>query len=110
MTRSASTPVDLSEVEGKPGVTIDDFFKAAPPVETAGQVWRLDQGRLVATPVQLGISDGDRTQILSGDVHPGEALITGVALPNVQAPGSPFGRGPFGFPGRGGFRGGRFGR
>lgn len=55
-----------------------------PSVQTAGHrtVWVLRSGRPVAITVSLGISDGTWTELFSGDIHPGEALITDM---NVSA-------------------------
>jgi HlyD family secretion protein len=41
-------------------------------------VYVLENGAARRVDVTVGVSDGERTQILSGDVDPGDALITGV--------------------------------
>jgi len=40
------------------------------------QVWLLRDGQPVASPVTIGVSNGRQTEILSGDVKPGAAVIT----------------------------------
>jgi HlyD family secretion protein len=59
-----------------------------------GAVWILDQGALKRVPVQIGISDGTQTAILSGDLAPGADVVTGIASPTAapvaaQNSGSP---------------------
>jgi HlyD family secretion protein len=39
-------------------------------------VWVLIAGEPVAVPVSTGVSDGRRTQIVSGELAPGDAVIT----------------------------------
>jgi HlyD family secretion protein len=54
----------------------------APTKTAAGPgrtVWVLRGGEPVAVPVVVGSSDGKRTQILKGDIAPGEAVITGMS-------------------------------
>jgi len=43
------------------------------------RVWRLEQGKLVAVPVQLGLSDAAFTEIVSGPVEEGTAIVTGAS-------------------------------
>jgi len=40
------------------------------------QVWILKDGQPCAVPVQVGVSDGIRTEILSGEIAPGTSVIT----------------------------------
>ncbi len=42
---------------------------------TTQRVWTLQAGRPSPLPVQIGLTDGKRTQLLSGQVEPGLALI-----------------------------------
>jgi HlyD family secretion protein len=44
----------------------------------AHRVWMLSNGAPVAVPVAVGLSDGQWTQLVSGNVSPGTALITGL--------------------------------
>lgn len=42
-----------------------------------GVVWVLRDGQPTAAPVRIGASDGTYTEILSGDLHEGDQVITG---------------------------------
>ena len=54
-----------------------------------GRVWTVGKdGAPVARLVRLGISDGKRTQILSGNLRPGEQLIVDVGEPGSARPRS----------------------
>jgi HlyD family secretion protein len=63
-------------------------------------VWVVRDGRPVQLPVTLGISDGTLTELVKGDVQPGEAVVTDAQSPRSgSAPGGGFPgggrRGPF---------------
>jgi HlyD family secretion protein len=45
--------------------------------DCATRLWALRDGKAVAEPVTLGGSDGERTEIVSGDLRAGDALILG---------------------------------
>ncbi len=59
--------------------------------------------------LRLGISDGQNTELIEGDLQQGAEVVTNVALGNETRPaatGFPFGQpGRGGFPGSGGFGG-----
>jgi HlyD family secretion protein len=55
--------------EGKGGID-------AEPAE----VWKFDGQQLTPAPVHAGLSDDQWTELLEGDVHPGEELVTAVQL------------------------------
>jgi hypothetical protein len=38
-------------------------------------VWRYDGTELTPIPVRVGLSDRDWTQLVSGPIEPGEALV-----------------------------------
>lgn len=95
--------------------TIDQLFGPLPVVETSGRAWIRAAGQLKAVRLRLGISDGTYTELLSGEVIPGQELVTAVITPAQAAaastrsplmPGGP-GQRPGGMPGGGG--GGRGG-
>jgi len=57
---------------------------AAPPAPVGpnrGRVWLMRDGKLVPRDLRLGASDGHRTQVLSGDVAPGDAVVTDLKTP-----------------------------
>jgi len=75
---------DAAPVEPSHG-QIDAFFAPAPKRVVPGQVWVYDEARddarLRPVSVRTGLSDGQWTEIVSGDVHPGEQLVVGVTPP-----------------------------
>jgi HlyD family secretion protein len=96
--------------------TIDQLFGPLPVTETSGRVWVEANDQLKSVRVRLGITDGTYTELLSGELQPGQELVTSVVTPAQAAaaatrsplmPGGPGGgRGPGGMPGGGGQRGG----
>lgn len=72
-------------------VPSDDVKNAAPPIPpalngiNAGRVWILDGKKLAAHDIRLGATDGHSSQVLTGDLKPGEDVVTDVA----KAPGQP---------------------
>jgi HlyD family secretion protein len=46
------------------------------PVSGQGRVWVLRDGEPVALPVVLGLDDGNLTEIVRGDLQPGDRVIT----------------------------------
>jgi len=64
---------------------------------TAGQVWVLGpQGRPVAVNVRVGIGDGTVTELVGGDLKPGQEVIVGGGPKPAQATAAPGGT-PFRF-------------
>jgi hypothetical protein len=96
--------------------TIDALFGPLPPVESVGRVWVLIDKELRAIRVRLGITDGQTTELIEGDLRPGMALVTNIttAAESARPAITGFGFPPFigGPPGGGrgfggdGFRGG----
>ena len=75
--------------------TIDALFGELPSVETAGQVWVLEDDRLRVVPVQVGVTDGTASELLAPlngtELMPGATLVTAISTPdngNSQAGGS----------------------
>jgi uncharacterized membrane protein YgcG len=97
--------------------TIDALFAPLPTIVTQGRVWLAPDKQLKAVRVRLGITDGTNTELLGGELQPGDEVVTGIVLPSSSRPaaggGNPLlqqgGRGPGGF-GGGGFPGGGGGR
>jgi multidrug efflux pump subunit AcrA (membrane-fusion protein) len=58
--------------------TIDALFGPLPPTESFGQVWLFQNGKLVRVPARVGISDGQQTELIQGDLKEGEDVVTGV--------------------------------
>jgi hypothetical protein len=105
---------------------IDDLYEAMPSSVSPGQIWTWDEAKkeLKATNLRLGITDGQFSELLNGDVQVGQQIVTGVVLPLSARPtnnnnnnplmgpqrgGNPGGFGPGGGPGGGGGGGGRGG-
>ncbi len=98
-------------VEQKPSATtIDALFGPLPVVETRGRVWLSVDKKLRPLPVRLGITDGQMTELIEGDLEPGTELVTNVTIGAEARPTPQGGFPPFiGQPGRGGFGQGGFG-
>jgi HlyD family secretion protein len=52
---------------GEPGASLDAW----------SQLWILRDGKPTALPVKLGLDDGAYTEVVKGDVRPGDELIIG---------------------------------
>ena len=118
---SAAPPAAAAPNGRSNATTIDALFGPLPQVESRGQVWVWSQKQLKPVRLRLGITDGQQTELLEGDVEPGTELVTNVntgqeirtqpgfgGFPPFMGPG---GRGPGGGPGgnRGGGGGGNRG-
>ncbi|WP_242354944.1 efflux RND transporter periplasmic adaptor subunit [Anaeromyxobacter sp. SG64] len=114
-------PPGFGQAEGASGGAARGDARAATPAGTAGQgangprgagagrgsgragdrsVWVVRAGRPVQVPVVLGVSDGSLTELVKGEVQPGDAVVTEAqAARSGGAPGGGFPgggrRGPF---------------
>ena len=73
---------------------IDAHWAPVVPTNTSGSVWTWNEAakELKQHQLRLGVSDGTFTQLISGDVKPGDQLVTGVILPasmRATTPGNP---------------------
>ena len=70
------------EVESE-AETIDQLFAPLPVADSRATVWMWDEAekQFVSKAIRVGVSDGSTTALLSGDVHAGDELVTGVILP-----------------------------
>jgi HlyD family secretion protein len=50
-----------------------------PTMGSTQQVWTLREGRPVAIPVTVGVTDGQRTEVISAELHEGMPIITNTA-------------------------------
>jgi HlyD family secretion protein len=58
---------------------------AAAPAGKRGVVWTEGaEGRLVPVDIETGASDGNRTEVIAGDLREGEPVIVGLAKPRGQ--------------------------
>jgi HlyD family secretion protein len=106
------------------GITTIDLLYGAPRrAENRGQVWTASQDpttkkwELKSIPLRTGITDGQWTEVVSGDVQPGQEIVTGVILPSKKPAAAPTSNNPLvpttpqrGGPGGGGGFGGGGGR
>ena len=58
------------------------------------EVWVLREGRPQMLRIKPGISDGTATEVLAGDLHEGDLVITDVASAGAAAGGAPAGPPP----------------
>jgi len=63
------SPRDLAVLNGSGSPT-------APP-DSSSQLWILRDGKPIAITVKLGLNDGANTEIVGGDLQPGDELIIG---------------------------------
>jgi hypothetical protein len=101
----ATKPAETAARQGG-ATTIDALFGPLPRVETNGRAWLYVDKQLKPIRLRLGISDGQNTEIIDGDLQPGNEVVTNIALGNDTRPAAT--TFPFGQPGRGrdGFGGG----
>ena len=104
--RTAAAPAPPSRPAG--ATTIDALFGPLPRVESAGRVWLYVNQQLQPLRVRLGISDGQNTELIEGDLQPSAEVVTNVSTGTETRPPATNAF-PFGQPGRaGGFPGGGF--
>jgi HlyD family secretion protein len=63
-------------------------------------VWTYDNKKLTPVSIRTGITDGHYTQVVDGNLKPGDNIIVGLATSKVEGPGPPGSSSPLG--GRGG--------
>jgi HlyD family secretion protein len=79
--------VPFTPVSRENAKMIDEMFKPFPKLITAGTVWTYDETvadptqRLKQITVRLGITNGQRTELISGDLKPGMELVTSIEPP-----------------------------
>jgi HlyD family secretion protein len=83
--------------------TVDALFGPLQKVETRGRVWLSDEKKLKPVNLVLGITDGQMTELIEGDLEAGTQVVTNVLTGNetTRPAFNPFG-GPFPFMGPGG--------
>jgi HlyD family secretion protein len=108
--RDEATPAPPAGAAAKPlhANQIDELFAPVPRPNTSGTVWVWDESAksLTSVPVRLGITNGQLTELLQGDIAVGQQLVTNVILPQASTasaqqtnvfsnPGRGFGPGRF---------------
>lgn len=78
-TRNGGAPVktDIRAREDGPGLP--------------GRVWRLRDGQPVALALRLGVSDGKMTEVIKGDLAPGDEVLLGLEEAGGKRPAQPMG-------------------
>jgi HlyD family secretion protein len=110
--RAAARPAPATSAPATPlhARQIDDLFAPVPRPDTSGTVWVWDESAntLTSVPVRLGVTNGQLTELLEGDIAVGQQLVTNVILPQTST-ASAQQNNVFGNTGRGfGPGGGRF--
>jgi len=82
---SALNVVSKSQVAGARATTIDALFGPLTQVETEGRVWTYENNQLTAVPVRLGISDGQTTELVAGNLQADTAVVTNVTTDAAAA-------------------------
>jgi HlyD family secretion protein len=103
----AGAPTAAGAARANVATTIDALFGPLPRVESTGRAWVYVEKQLKPVRVRLGISDGQNTELIEGDLQQGTDVVTNVALGNETRPAAT--NFPFGQPNRGGFGPGGFG-
>ena len=88
--------------------TIDALFAPLPRTETVGRAWTLVENQLRPLRLRLGISDGQNTEVIDGDVKDGAEVVTNIVIAGQTTRPATTAFPGFGQPGRGGFPGGGF--
>ena len=85
--------------------TIDALF--APLVRTIsrGALWVFINNQLQRVPLQLGVTDGQNTELVEGDLKDGSAVVTNIVIAGQTTRPAATAFPGFGQPGRGGFPG-----
>ena len=105
-------PTDLAGAE-----RIDDLVPPVPTRPSPGSVWTWDEAnkKLEQHRLQVGITDGSFSQMVTGDLKPGQQVVSTILIPLTAAQrqaqqqsifGGQQGRGNFGGPQPGNFGGG----
>jgi HlyD family secretion protein len=66
---------------------------ARPPATMRGQVWVLRNGRLTGVPVQTGLNDSTSTEVVAGNLQPGDTVVLN-AIVSSGATAPPAAAGP----------------
>jgi hypothetical protein len=87
--------------------TFDALFAPLPSVETVGRVWVYVDNQLKPVRVRTGVSDGQNSELIDGDLQEGADVVTNVVVTGTDARPAATGAFPgLGQPQRGGFPGG----
>jgi HlyD family secretion protein len=57
------------------------FHQSPDAGQAAKQVWKVQNGQLQGIPLQLGLTDGNMTEVRNGDLHAGDSVVVGIFVP-----------------------------
>jgi HlyD family secretion protein len=103
----SSDDPDIETAGSADATKIDELFPPVPRRITPGQVWVYDaeaaepEKRLRPIPVRTGLGDDQFAEVVSGDLKPGLAVLTGISPPPSVLAKAAGGGGLFSQPGRG---------
>ena len=106
---SARAPRAAGAATGGGATTIDALFGPLPRVESPGRVWLYVDKQLTSVRLRIGISDGQVSEVIDGELAQDAELVTNISTGTTTT--RPAATNPFGQPGRGGpggFPGGGF--
>jgi HlyD family secretion protein len=101
--RQDVTRIPNNALSFRPSAAVLEAIKQDPPilestesgrrrVDSIGRsayVWRYDDRQFVPVKVVVGLSDDRWTELLSGDIHPGDLLVTSASTPATASGASP---------------------
>jgi len=80
----APSPASFAAVDQEPPIlSRPDSDSRKRPTTRKGRVWKFENNRFVPIAVEMGIADDSWTELVSGDVRPGDRLVT-AAVPLVH--------------------------
>jgi HlyD family secretion protein len=82
----AKAPAKAAKAPAAAAETIDTLFAPLPTIETRGNAWLYlsEKKELKRVNLRLGITDGTQTELLDGELQPGQEVVTGVIVGNVR--------------------------
>ena len=72
---------DMLKATGQPALKLSDEDRSANVVEGQGYVFKYEAGKFVPIAVETGASDERWTEVTTGEIRPGDQLVTQVSLP-----------------------------
>ena len=93
---------------GVGATTIDALFAPLPRTESFGRAWVYVDKQLRQARLRLGITDGQNTELMEGDIKEGAEVVTNVVIAGQTTRPAATAFPGFGQPQRGGFPGGGF--
>ena len=84
-------PTALREAPRTDAKTIDALFAPLPKADARATVWtwNAETQEFMSVPVRVGVSDGNMTELLEGNLEAGDELVTGVIMPQTGPSATP---------------------